>query len=156
MKYFDGIYRVLHVVDGDGFTAAHFISNEVVEFRLYGIDAPEIKKCKKLLRDEKETHLPGKLLMHLGNLSASFLRSILPATTYITIRQEGRKTTDMYGRALCYAFRQDGLDIGRELITQGYAKPFQEYHCEALPEYQILNTFAMQNKQGLYSLVNRF
>jgi micrococcal nuclease len=85
---FIGIYRVLAVIDGDGFIGAHIISNDVVEFRLYGIDAPEIKVCKKLKQDEKELHIPGELLMHLAAISASFLRSVLPVDTLVTVKQE--------------------------------------------------------------------
>lgn len=153
---FDGLYRVLSVVDGDGFIGAHFISNEVVEFRLLGIDAPEIKVCKKLKQDEKELHLPGSLLMELGNISAAFLRSTIAVDSLVHIKQESRNTADKYGRKLCYAYRQDGSCINELLVAEGYAKPYSNVYCNELPKYQLLNTFALQTSKGLYSIVEKF
>lgn len=46
MMCLDGVYMVLSVIDGDGLVAAHYISNELVQFKLYGIDAPEIEVVK--------------------------------------------------------------------------------------------------------------
>jgi len=46
------------------------------EVRLLGIDAPAVKKCRKLLQDEREAHLPGQLLMELGNISRQYLASV--------------------------------------------------------------------------------
>jgi len=74
MIQIEGIYSVLRVVDGDGFIASHFISNEIFEFRLCGLDAPEIKFCNKLRQDERELHIAGSLLVELGHISASYLR----------------------------------------------------------------------------------
>ena len=97
-------YEVLCVVDGDGFKALHKISNTLVEFRLCGLDAPEIKKCKKLLQDEKILQMPGQLLMEFGNKSAEFLRTVIQKGSTISIIQENRNKSDIYGRQLCYAY----------------------------------------------------
>lgn len=156
MIHFDGVYRVLRVIDGDGFIGAHFISNEAVEFRLYGIDAPEIKICKKLKQDEKELHLPGSLLIELGGISAAYFRSTVPVDTLVHIKQESQNKEDKYGRKLCYAYMQDGSCINELLIAEGYAKPYSNIYCNELPKYQLLNTFAKQNSKGLYSIVEKF
>lgn len=156
MLDFTGLYKVLYVVDGDGFKASHIISNEIIEFRLYGIDAPEIKMCKKLLRDEKESHLPGELIMHLGNISASYLKSLVLPGTCITIKQETHNRADKYGRQLCYCLLPDGSIVNERIVQEGYAKAYAEYPCKELAKYQLLNTLAIQNKLGLYSLVDRF
>jgi len=153
---FDGVYRVLSVIDGDGFKGAHIISNEVIEFRLYGIDAPEIKVCKKLKQDEKELHLPGSLLIELGGISMAYFRSTLPVDTLVHVKQESRNKEDKYGRKLCYAFMQDGTCINEVLVAEGYAKPYAGVYCNELPKYQLLNTFAKQTSKGLYSIVERF
>ena len=149
-------YEVLCVVDGDGFKALHKISNTLVEFRLYGIDAPEIKKCKKLLQDEKMLQMPGQLLMELGNKSAEFLRTVIHKGSTISIVQENRNKSDIYGRQLCYAYLPDGSCINELLVSNGFAKAYNEYYCEKLPDYQLLNTLAKQNSKGLYSLVKNF
>lgn len=156
MIEFVGIYRVLALIDGDGFIGAHIISSEVVEFRLYGIDAPEIKVCKKLKQDEKELHIPGELLMQLGAISASFLRSVLPVDTLVTVKQESQNKADKYGRKLCYCFVQDGSSINALLVAEGYAKPYSSIYCQQLPELQRLNILAKQNSKGLYNLVPAF
>lgn len=153
---FDGIYRVLAIIDGDGFIASHFISNELVEIRLIGIDAPESKKCPKLLRDEKELHIPGHLLMHLGRVAASFLASVIPVGTLVNLQQEEGKTVDKYGRFLAYAGNEIFPDVGSILVMEGFAKPYPEFYCNSLSEYQLLNTFARQNRKGLYGIVDRF
>jgi micrococcal nuclease len=156
MLCFDGVYRVLSVIDGDGFIGTHLISNEVVEFRLYGIDAPEIKVCKKLKQDEKELHIPGSLLIELGAIAASFLRSFLSNGTLVHIKQEHQNKEDKYRRKLCYVFMQDGNCINEVLVSEGYAKPYNNIYCNELPKYQRLNIFAKQNSKGLYSLVDNF
>ncbi|HEX8277786.1 MAG TPA: thermonuclease family protein, partial [Segetibacter sp.] len=145
MIHFDGVYKVLSVIDGDGFRGTHFISNEVVEFRLYGIDAPEIKVCKKLKQDEKELHLPGSLLIQLGGISAAFFRSTITVDSLVHIKQERLNKEDIYGRKLCYAYKQDGSCINELLIAEGYAKQYSNIYCNELPKYQLLNTLAKQN-----------
>lgn len=156
MLDFIGVYRVLAVIDGDGFIGAHTISNEVLEFRLYGIDAPEIKVCKKLRQDEKELHIPGELLIQLGTISATFLRSVLPVNTLLTLKQERQNKADKYGRMLCYAFVQDGSSINEILVSEGYAKPYTNIYCSELSKFQLLNILAKQNGKGLYNLVPAF
>lgn len=156
MIQIDGIYSVLRVVDGDGFIARHFISNEIFEFRLYGLDAPEIKFCNKLKQDEKELHIAGSLLLELGHISASYLRALLPSGTQVSIKQEPQNLEDKYKRKLCYAFLKDGKCINEKIIEEGYAKAYPKCFCEELPKYQLLNTLAKQNSKGLFSLVSSF
>ncbi len=65
---------------------------------MYGIVAPEIKKCKKLLQDEKILQMPGQLLMELGSKSAEFLRILIWKGAIINIVQEQANKIDGYGR----------------------------------------------------------
>ena len=57
------------VNDGDGLIVQDISGKNREEIRFLGIDAPESKKCRKLLQDERETHLPGQLLLMLGRIS---------------------------------------------------------------------------------------
>lgn len=59
--------------DGDGIFVKNLITNEVIEIRFYGIDAPELTPCKKLKQDELETSVSGRLLIELGYKSLEFL-----------------------------------------------------------------------------------
>jgi len=70
--------KITKVVDGDGIFVQDIFSKEEEEIRFLGIDAPEIKRCRKLDQDERETHLPGQLLIELGRQSWEHLRDLAP------------------------------------------------------------------------------
>ena len=57
---------VTKIVDGDGLIVQNMFNQEEEEIRLIGIDAPETKRSRKLFQDERETHLPGELLLQSG------------------------------------------------------------------------------------------
>jgi micrococcal nuclease len=103
-----------------------------IEIRLLGIDAPELKRCKKLIQDERETHLPGQLLMELGQHSFKYLSSLAPKDTNISFLTESANSTDPYGRTLAYVFLPDGTCLNEEMIRSGYAKPFDKYFCSPI------------------------
>lgn len=65
--------KITRVVDGDGIFVQDIFSREEWEIRFLGIDAPEIKRCLKLDQDERETHLPGQLLIEVGQQSWQYL-----------------------------------------------------------------------------------
>ena len=67
-------YEIVKVIDGDGIIVKNIFTKKEEEVRLLGIDAPEIKKCKKLMQDERETHIAGQFLIELGYKSFAFLR----------------------------------------------------------------------------------
>ncbi|TKK65436.1 hypothetical protein FC093_20205 [Ilyomonas limi] len=148
--------HITKIVDGDGFFVCDMFGNNKTEIRLLGIDAPEIKKCRKLLQDEREAHLPGQLLMELGRISMQYLASIAPIDTIVSLLIEKQNSVDLYGRTLAYAIRPDGSCLNELMINAGYAKAFGKYFCHVLPEYQRLNMIAMQEKRGHYSRVNSF
>lgn len=156
MYAFDGFYVVSSINDGDSIKVMHTLSKQLIEVRLYGIDAPEEKKCRKLIQDEKETHLAGGLLMHLGRMSTAYLRRIAPLGAKVSLRQEPGNTFDIYGRTLAYVYLSDGSCINEMMVKAGYAKAFDKYYCEDLKMYQQLNTFAMQSRSGLYQHVKFF
>lgn len=148
-------YTILKVVDGDGFLVINSRGVEE-EVRLYGIDAPELKKCSKLLQDEKETHLPGQLLMELGRLSLHFLLELCPPGTPCTLVQEPNNTTDPYGRKLAYAYLPNGSCINEKIVRAGYAKPYSKVFCQQLPYYQELHLEARAAQKGLFQWVSSF
>jgi len=148
--------RISKIVDGDGFFVQDLFTKEEIEVRLLGIDAPEIKKCRKLLQDERETRMPGQLLMQLGHAAKKYLSTLAPINISITLVQESQNTYDMYGRLLAYAILPDGSCINETLIKEGYAKPYNKYYCSALSCYQQLHLLAKQNNKGLYSLTPTF
>jgi micrococcal nuclease len=156
MNRIDGIYTVLSVVDGDGMIVRHKFSHEVIEIRLYGIDAPEVKRCKKLRKDEQITRLAGQFLIKLGHESRRFLASIAPVGSVVHLKQEKVSKIDFYGRHLAYAFLPDGRCINELMISTGYAKPLTEYTCNELGKYRTLNAEAKRVGAGHYSTVPIF
>lgn len=148
--------KITKVVDGDGLFAVDMFGKNEIEIRFLGIDAPEIKRSRKLKQDERETHLPGELLMQLGQASKNYLASIAPVGTSITLLMERQNQFDTYGRTLAYVLVPDGSCLNEKMITEGYAKAFDKYFCKALPNYQIMNFTAKQEKRGLYGRVENF
>ena len=148
--------KIINIVDGDGLIVEDIFTKEQEEIRLLGIDAPEVKRCRKLRMDEKETHMAGELLIHLGHISHKYLIDLVKTEEMITIALEKNNRSDFYGRTLAYVFLTDGTCVNEKMITEGYAKPLNEYYCEELSNYQILNLNSKQNKKGLYALVDNF
>ena len=144
------------VVDGDGLILKNVLNNSEEEIRFLGIDAPESKRCKKLIQDERETHLPAQLLLMLGRLSLNFLIELIPPGTKLTIELEQKDHVDPYGRTLAYVFLPDGRCINEIMITEGYAKPYSRFYCRELTNYQVLNMKAKNEKRGLYGQVENF
>ena len=51
--------RITKVLDGDSLMVASIFNKNEKEIRLYGIDAPENKRNRKLREEEKKTQLAG-------------------------------------------------------------------------------------------------
>ncbi|HQV79231.1 MAG TPA: thermonuclease family protein [Chitinophagales bacterium] len=149
-------YKVSRVVDGDGLFCYNIFNKKEIEIRLLGIDAPEIKRCRKLKQDERELHLPGQLLIELGYQSKNYLHQLLPMDTDISFISEANNEIDLFGRILAYVFISDGTCINQKLISDGFAKPYSKYYSTQLNKYQQLNLAARAERKGLYSIVNIF
>ena len=144
------------VIDGDSLIVKNIFSKQEKEIRLYGIDAPENKKNKKLIRDEKVTHLAGEFLIMLGMLSTKYVLNIAPPGTKISISTEYNNYYDFYNRQLAYVFLSDGSCLNEILVRDGYAKTMEEYYCTMLPQLQSLSFDAQKNRRGLYAISNNF
>jgi micrococcal nuclease len=149
-------FEVVKIVDGDGLIVRNIINNKQEEIRLYGIDAPEIKPCAKLIQDERETHIPGSLLMTLGYESFNFLRAAVLPGTLVTIVQEEGNLMDKFGRTLAYILLPDGRSINEIMLDNGYVKPYDKVYCSKLPEYQALSLEAKRNRNGLFKDFSSF
>lgn len=144
------------VNDGDGLIVKDLNGKHKDEIRFLGIDAPESKQCRKLIQDERETHLPGQLLLMLGRLSLNFLIELIPPGTKLTVKTESKDSSDIYGRTLAYVYLPDGRCVNEILISEGYAKPYSRYYCSELTNYQVLNMKAKKERKGLYGIVDYF
>jgi micrococcal nuclease len=149
-------FEVVKIVDGDGLIVRNIISKKEEEIRLYGIDAPEIKRGDKLKQDERELHLPGTFLLTLGYKSFDFLRNKIKPGRKVTIVQEITNPSDKYGRTLAYVLLPNGKSINEMLLENGYAKPYDKIYCEKLPIYQAISLRAKSRKRGLFKEVRAF
>lgn len=141
---------ILKVVDGDGIIVRNIFNDKEFEVRFLGVDAPELKSCKKLRQDEIKTNLATQFLMELGRKSLNFLLEIAPPNTKISIIEE-KNILDLYGRTLAYVFLEDGTCLNEKMIVEGYAKPFNQFYCEELTKYQALNLRAKNEQKGLFT-----
>lgn len=148
--------KISKVVDGDGIIVRNIFNNNEFEIRFLGIDAPELKICKKLKQDERETHLAAQFLIELGRISLKFLLKIAPPNTNISISLEENNTLDLYGRTLAYVYLEDGTCLNEKMVLEGYAKPFNRFYCKELTKYQILNLRARNEQKGLFAISNNW
>lgn len=149
-------FEVVKIVDGDGLIVRNILTKKEEEIRLYGVDAPEIKRGDKLIQDERELHLPGTFLMTLGYKSFDFLRNKIKPGRKVTLVQETSNLTDKYGRTLAYVILPNGKSINEILLENGYAKPYDKVYCEKLPIYQAISLKAKSRKRGLFKEVRVF
>ena len=143
--------KIKKVVDGDGLIVENIFNNQEFEIRFLGIDAPELKPCRKLTQDERETHLAAQFLMELGRKSLKYLLEIAPPNTNVSILMETENEIDLYGRTLAYVFLEDGSCLNEIMIKEGFAKPYSRYFCNELPKYQMLNLNAKNEQKGLFA-----
>jgi len=143
--------KIIKVVDGDGLIVENIFNNQEFEIRFLGIDAPELKPCRKLTQDERETHLAAQFLMELGRKSLKYLLEIAPPNTNVSILMETENEIDLYGRTLAYVFLEDGSCLNEIMIKEGFAKPYSRYFCNELPKYQMLNLNAKNEQKGLFA-----
>jgi micrococcal nuclease len=148
--------KIVRVVDGDGIIVKNIFDNKEFEIRFLGIDAPELKLCKKLKQDEIETNLAAHFLMELGKKSFNYLLEIAPPNTNISICTENNNIIDVYGRTLAYVYLQDGTCLNEIMVANGFAKPYDRFYCSALPTYQSLNLIAKIERKGLYTFIDKF
>ena len=145
---------VTRIVDGDGLFVSNLTTGKKLEIRLLGIDAPEVSNCKKLRQDERETHLPGQLLIELGRASKQFVASLVPVGTRVAYVSSQSNSIDAYGRLLAYIYLSDGRCINQEIVKAGYAKAFDKYQCDQLSLLIALNAKARREHRGNYQSVN--
>jgi len=163
MTYIDILHNIQEadllvskVLDGDTISVIGIYTHEIKDIRLYGLDAPETRKGRKLREDEEKTRVAGEMLCFMGNQAREFVQLHCPIGTTITIYTEPSNETDFWGRQLAYVILPDGTCLNDLLIEQGYAKASSEYYCKELPRYQVENWNAKLEKRGLYALTEIF
>ena len=110
---------VLKVYDGDTFRC-RLEDGEEVRVRLIGIDTPEKRKNRKLMRDSKRLGIPPEETIEMGREATRFAESLIPPGTKVFLETDVQ-IHDRYGRLLAYVYLPDGRMLNELLLKEGYA-----------------------------------
>jgi endonuclease YncB( thermonuclease family) len=118
---------ILRVIDGDTFSVK--TGKDVIKVRLFGVDCPETSQdfgaqAKKAAQDL--TGRRGVKIIHI--------------------------TKDRYKRLIAHIINSEGLNVGTELIKQGYAWHYHRYSQDE--NLKLYEKQARENKKGLWSQIN--
>ena len=111
--------RIIKVYDGDTFKC-RLKSGEEVRVRLIGIDTPEKRKNRKLIRDSKRMGIPPEEIIEMGKIASEFTQKLLPPGTIVYLETDVQ-IHDRYGRLLAYVWLKDGRMLNEVLLREGYA-----------------------------------
>lgn len=106
---------VTRVIDGD---TIELENGERV--RLIGIDTPEIRYNKKLIRDIRRTKQDAATIIKLGRKSAIFTKNLVEDKR-VRLEFDVEKR-DKYGRLLAYVYLPDGRMVNEEILKAGYGQ----------------------------------
>ena len=100
------LYTVTKVVDGD--TIKVDVAGTVETVRIVGINTPE-------------TVDPRKPVECMGKEASYFVKQLLNSVSVRLEKDVTQGNRDRYGRLLRFVFLEDGTDVGKLLISEGYA-----------------------------------
>jgi micrococcal nuclease len=120
---------VYRIIDGD--TIEVLLKDGTEEtVRIIGIDTPEYEEC-------------------YFNEAATYLRKLI-SDAEIVLQQQPGDDRDKYSRLLRYV-HLDGIDIGLQLIRDGYAKNYPWFEHPRLEEYKAAESEAQRSNRGLWA-----
>lgn len=122
--------KVTRIIDGDTFETE---TGEKV--RLIGINAPEITD---IFGQEAKQHLLGLIEGKVVELQFDHIS----------------KVRDSYDRLLGYVVL-NGVDINKQMITDGFAFAYLKYRFDKPEEYKQAQFFASNNKNGIWGDNNK-
>ncbi len=129
-------FEVTRIIDGD--TIEINSRSETIKIRLIGVNTPE-------------TVDPRRKVECFGKEASAYTKEILQNRKISIKYDKTQSKTDKYGRLLAYVFRDDGLFVNKEIITNGYG-----YEYTYIVPYEYQNDFkeaevyAKQNQLGLW------
>jgi micrococcal nuclease len=131
------LYTVQSVVDGD--TIKILMGTSVETVRLIGIDTPE-------------TVHPSKPVECFGREASNKTKEILIGKQVSIEKDASQDERDKYGRLLAYIFLEDGTNVNKLLIEEGYAYEYTynlPYKYQS--EFRQAESDACSNKRGLWA-----
>lgn len=129
-------YEVINVLDGDTFDIS--VGKQIVTVRMLGIDTPE-------------TVDPRKPVQCFGKEASDTTKEMLTGHSVKLQADKTQGTSDAYGRALAYVYRDDGTFMNEFLLKNGYAREYTFKVPYALQkEFKALEKEAREGKKGLW------
>jgi micrococcal nuclease len=129
--------QVTRVIDGD--TLVVDIEGEEMKVRLIGVNTPE-------------TVDPRRPVECFGAEASAQAHELLENQSIVLISDDTQGDVDKYDRLLRYVELNDGTDVGRELISQGYAYEYtydDPYARQS--DYRLAQQEAEQAGRGLWA-----
>jgi micrococcal nuclease len=134
------LYKVNYIYDGD--TISILYKGRQKTIRLLGIDTPE-------------TVDPRKPIQCFGEQASLKTKELLNNRSISLVFNLNREQKDKYNRYLGYVYRDDGLDINKYLIENGYAREYtygKPYDRQK--EFKKLEKQAKEKSIGLWNIDN--
>ncbi len=131
---------VLRVVDGD--TIKISVNNTTDTIRLIGMDSPE-------------TVDPKKPVQCFGKEASQKMNELVLGKPVRLAADATQGDKDKYGRLLRFVFLEDGTDVEKVMIQEGYAFEYTyDAYYKYRAEYKIAEEYARNNKLGLWNPLN--
>ncbi|MFA7653446.1 MAG: thermonuclease family protein [Candidatus Magasanikbacteria bacterium] len=129
---------VYYVTDGDTFKVK--VNGKNMTIRMIGTDTPEIKD-------------PRKAVQCFGAEASKHTKELLLNKKVVL---EGDTTTgnkDKYSRYLRYVYLEDGTNVNKQLISDGYAYAYavSNYSYKQKKDFRQAELDAKNNKRGLWA-----
>lgn len=130
--------KVIKVIDGD--TIQVNIEGKTESIRLIGIDTPE-------------TVDPRTTVQCFGMEASNKSKELLTGKNVLLEADSTQGERDIYNRLLRYIFLEDGTNVNKLMILEGFA---HEYTYQSNPykyqnEFKLAETEARENKRGLWA-----
>ena len=130
--------QVLRVIDGDTIQVIINATKETV--RLIGVDTPEPVD-------------PRKPVQCFGKEASDFAKSLLTDKTIFLEADTTQGDRDKYQRLLRFVFLENGTNVNKLLISEGYAHEYT-YHLpyKYQGEFKAAEIDAQENNRGLWRM----
>jgi endonuclease YncB( thermonuclease family) len=131
---------VAFLADGDTFTACTAdATNLSVKVRLYGVDCPETHYNDKCERDGHAGRKTCEEQIPLGRLAMQKVMELIKGKkiTLEPSKIDGGYKFDDFDRVLSYVRLDNGEDLGKKLISEGFCDDFSwKYRHPRMDEYR--------------------
>jgi len=125
------LWRVVEIKDGDTLVAENGFNKETI--RLVGIDTPESGEC-------------------FSSESTARLRQLILGKTVELHTDDSQGERDHYGRLLRFVFLENGTNINKKMISEGFAREYTyQSHYKYQEDFQSAEEEARHEKRGLWA-----